>query len=87
MLLATVSLAWTNLNGRTPIIHQQQMQRRWRVTVHRITPGSAMMKSSRQNPLAERGLTLVEMLLATGIGVIMITIMVALTAYAEKVLP
>jgi hypothetical protein len=26
MLLVTVSLAWTNLNGRTPIIHQQQMQ-------------------------------------------------------------
>jgi Tfp pilus assembly protein PilV len=26
MLLVTVSLAWTNLNGRTPIVHQQQMQ-------------------------------------------------------------
>lgn len=26
MLLVTVSLAWTNLNGRTPIDHQQQMQ-------------------------------------------------------------
>lgn len=26
MLLVTVSLAWTNLNGRTPVAHQQQMQ-------------------------------------------------------------
>ena len=26
MLLVTVSLTWTNLNGRTPIVHQQQMQ-------------------------------------------------------------
>jgi Tfp pilus assembly protein PilV len=26
MLLVTVSLAWTNSNGRTPIVHQQQMQ-------------------------------------------------------------
>jgi Tfp pilus assembly protein PilV len=26
MLLVTVSLAWTNLNGRTPIVHQQQLQ-------------------------------------------------------------
>ena len=26
MLLVTVSLAWTNLNGRTPVVHQQQMQ-------------------------------------------------------------
>jgi hypothetical protein len=43
-----------------------------------------MMKSSRQNLLAERGVTLVEMLIATGIGVILVTIIVALTAYAEK---
>jgi hypothetical protein len=26
MLLVTVSLSWTNLNGRTPVVHQQQMQ-------------------------------------------------------------
>jgi Tfp pilus assembly protein PilV len=26
MLLVTVSLAWTNLSGRTPVVHQQQMQ-------------------------------------------------------------
>lgn len=26
MLLVTVTLAWTNLNGRTPMVHQQQMQ-------------------------------------------------------------
>jgi Tfp pilus assembly protein PilV len=26
MLLVTVSLTWTNLNGRTPVIHQQQTQ-------------------------------------------------------------
>jgi len=26
MFLVTVSLAWTNLNGRTPRVHQQQMQ-------------------------------------------------------------
>ena len=26
MMLVTVSLAWTNSNGRTPIVHQQQMQ-------------------------------------------------------------
>jgi Tfp pilus assembly protein PilV len=26
MLLVTVSLTWTNLNGRAPIVHQQQMQ-------------------------------------------------------------
>jgi prepilin-type N-terminal cleavage/methylation domain-containing protein len=32
----------------------------------------------------ERGLTLIEMLIATGIGAIMLTIIVALTAYAER---
>lgn len=26
MLLVTVSLAWTNSNGKTPIVHEQQMQ-------------------------------------------------------------
>jgi prepilin-type N-terminal cleavage/methylation domain-containing protein len=43
-----------------------------------------MMKFSRQNRCAERGFTLVEMLVATGIGAILITIIVALTAYAER---
>jgi len=32
----------------------------------------------------ERGLTLIEMLIATGIGAIMLTIIVALTSYAER---
>jgi hypothetical protein len=26
MLLVTVSLAWTNFNGKAPIVHEQQMQ-------------------------------------------------------------
>src|SRR4051794_9587163 len=33
---------------------------------------------------AQRGLTLIEMLIATGIGAIMILIIVTLTAYAER---
>jgi prepilin-type N-terminal cleavage/methylation domain-containing protein len=43
-----------------------------------------MMRLSGHNSFARRGLTLVEMLVATGIGVILITIIVALTAYAER---
>lgn len=35
-------------------------------------------------PLASSGLTLVEMLIATGIGAIMMTIILALTSYAER---
>jgi prepilin-type N-terminal cleavage/methylation domain-containing protein len=42
------------------------------------------MRLSGHNSFARRGLTLVEMLVATGIGVILITIIVALTAYAER---
>jgi len=34
--------------------------------------------------VSQRGLTLVEMLIATGIGAIMLTIIVALTSYAER---
>ena len=42
------------------------------------------MKSPGPKLFARRGLTLVEMLIATGIGAIMITIIVALTSYAER---
>ncbi len=42
------------------------------------------MKVPRHNPFAHRGLTLVEMLIATGIGAIMLTIIVALVSYAER---
>jgi Tfp pilus assembly protein PilW len=42
------------------------------------------MKGHRDRLLAQGGLSLVEMLIATGIGAIMITIIVALTSYAER---
>jgi len=42
------------------------------------------MKGHRDRSLAQGGLSLVEMLIATGIGAIMITIIVALTSYAER---
>jgi|KBSMisStaDraftv2_1062788.scaffolds.fasta_scaffold225697_2 hypothetical protein len=42
------------------------------------------MKARRDSSLARRGLTLVEMLIATGIGALMLGIILALVAYAER---
>jgi prepilin-type N-terminal cleavage/methylation domain-containing protein len=42
------------------------------------------MKAHRNSSLPQRGLTLVEMLIATGIGAIMLGIMLALVSYAER---
>ena len=42
------------------------------------------MNARRNSLSARRGLTLVEMLIATGIGAIMIGIMLALVSYAER---
>jgi prepilin-type N-terminal cleavage/methylation domain-containing protein len=42
------------------------------------------MKAHRNSSLPQRGLTLVEVLIATGIGAIMVGIMLALVSYAER---
>jgi len=42
------------------------------------------MKTRRDSSFAQRGLTLVEMLIATGIGAIMVGIILALVSYAER---
>jgi type II secretory pathway pseudopilin PulG len=42
------------------------------------------MKADRNRLLARRGLTLVEVLIATGIGAIMVGVILALVSYAER---
>lgn len=60
----------------TLLFHQSRNSSPWR---NKETPARPCSLSSTQ-----RGLTLIEMLIATGIGAIMILIIVTLTVYAER---